>query len=145
MAKGLVSFSQTEALLEILSDSSIQNEKLLVLGGGSNVLFTKDFDGIVLKNELGGIEIVEENDSHVYVKVGAGVNWHEFVMYCVQHQYSGVENLALIPGCVGASPMQNIGAYGVELKDVFHSLEAIHINDKNRVSLSNSECNFGYR
>jgi UDP-N-acetylmuramate dehydrogenase len=145
MAKGLVPFSQKEALLDILSDTFIQNENLLVLGGGSNVLFTKDFDGIILKNELEGIEIVEENESHVYIKVGAGVIWHEFVMYCVQHQFAGVENLALIPGCVGASPMQNIGAYGVELKDVFHSLEAIHIKDKNMVSLSNAECKFGYR
>lgn len=145
MAKTLVSFSQKEELYEILSVPDFQNEKMLVLGGGSNVLFTSDFDGFVLKNELGGIELVEENDHHVYIKVGAGVIWHEFVMYCVVRQYAGVENLALIPGCVGASPMQNIGAYGVELKDVFHSLEAIHINDSHIVTFTNRECKFGYR
>ena len=117
----------------------------LVLGGGSNILFTKDFDGIVLKNEVKGIELVREDDEHIYVKAGAGENWHQFVLFCIQNNYAGIENLSLIPGSVGASPMQNIGAYGVEIKDVFHQLEAFHIDDKTLKTFSLAECEFGYR
>ena len=86
---------------------------LVILGGGSNLLFTKDVEGFVLKNELKGIELIGENDEFNYVKAAAGEEWHQFVTYCIEHNYSGVENLSLIPGNVGASPMQNIGAYGV--------------------------------
>jgi UDP-N-acetylmuramate dehydrogenase len=115
------------------------------LGGGSNILFTKNIDRLVLKNEIGGMELVNQDEDYFYVRAGAGVNWHSFVLYCIEHNYAGVENLALIPGNVGASPMQNIGAYGVEIKDVFHSLEAIHIHDKTKVTLYNNDCAFGYR
>lgn len=117
----------------------------LVLGGGSNILLTKDVDGLVLKNEVGGIEKIAEDESYVYLKAGAGENWHQFVLYCLAQNLAGVENLALIPGSVGASPMQNIGAYGVEIKDVFHELEAFHLNDKTLVRFSASDCAFGYR
>jgi UDP-N-acetylmuramate dehydrogenase len=105
----------------------------------------KDFDGVVLKNEMKGIEVVDEDEEYVYLKAGAGENWHQFVLYCVQHDYAGVENLSLIPGNVGASPMQNIGAYGVEIKDVFYELEAFHKADKIVKTFALKECDFGYR
>ena len=118
---------------------------VLVLGGGSNLLFTKNFEGIVLKNEMKGIMLVKEDSHYVYVKVGAGENWHQFVQYCLQRNWQGVENLSLIPGNVGASPMQNIGAYGVEIKDVFEELEAYLINDNSIRTFSTNDCAFGYR
>lgn len=117
----------------------------LILGGGSNILFTKNFHGLVLKNELKGIKIIKEDVHHIYVQVGAGENWHRFVLYCIEHNLAGVENLSLIPGNVGASPMQNIGAYGVELKDVFYSLEAYHVPDKRMANFTLNDCEFGYR
>jgi len=117
----------------------------LVLGGGSNILFTGNFGGLILKNELKGIEVVKEDADFVYVKCGAGENWHQFVLYCIERNLGGVENLSLIPGNMGASPMQNIGAYGVEIKDVFHSLEAFHLHDENVVTFFNKDCDFGYR
>ena len=107
----------------------ISSVSKLILGGGSNILFTKNIEALVLKNELKGIELIKEDKSHVYVKAAAGEHWHNFVMHCIQHNYAGLENLSLIPGNVGASPMQNIGAYGVEMKDVFESLEALNSND----------------
>lgn len=116
-----------------------------ILGGGSNILFTKDVDALVVRNELRGIEVVNEDAEHVYVKTGAGEVWHEFVLDCIRNNRAGVENLSLIPGSVGAGPMQNIGAYGVELKDVFHELEAFHVRDGYIRTFSASECNFGYR
>ncbi len=118
---------------------------LLILGGGSNVLFTKDFDGIVLKNELSGIELVNEDAENYYIKASAGEKWHNHVEYCISNNYSGLENLSLIPGNVGASPMQNIGAYGVEIKDVFFELEAYNIQDKIIQTFSLDDCQFGYR
>ena len=130
----------------LLENHQLQTvHRKLILGGGSNILFTKNFDGIVLKNEIKGIELVSEDDEHIYVKAGAGENWHQFVLYCIQQNYAGVENLSLIPGCVGASPMQNIGAYGVEIKDVFHQLEAFHLDDKTLKTFRLSECELGYR
>ena len=119
--------------------------KTLILGGGSNILFTKNFDGLILKNEITGIEKLSEDEDYVYVRAGAGVNWHKFVLYCIENNYGGVENLSLIPGNIGASPMQNIGAYGVEIKDVFHSLEAFHLNEKKTIQFNLNDCAFGYR
>ena len=121
------------------------NESLLILGGGSNLLFTKDFNGWVIKNDLKGIELLKEDENYYYVKAMAGENWHQFVLYCVDHNYAGVENLSLIPGNIGASPMQNIGAYGVEIKDVFYELEAYNIQDQQLVTFNKSDCEFGYR
>ncbi|RYD72571.1 MAG: FAD-binding protein, partial [Sphingobacteriales bacterium] len=127
-AKYFATFDTVDSLVETLafntSDIPHPTSKTLILGGGSNILFTRNFDGLVLKNELKGIELVKEDADHVYLKAGAGENWHSFVQYCIQKNLAGAENLSLIPGNVGASPMQNIGAYGVEIKDVFHSLEA---------------------
>ncbi len=141
-AKYFSRFSTTDELADIL-DTKIK--KHLLLGGGSNILFTKNFEGLVLKNEIAGIEKIREDEKHVYIKAGAGVAWHDFVLYCIEHNYAGTENLSLIPGSVGASPMQNIGAYGVEIKDIFHSLQAYHFQEKTLVDFSNKDCEFGYR
>ena len=140
-AKLFASFQNLEELREALS----VDETRLVLGGGSNILLTKDFDGLALKNELRGIEIREENDDEVLVKVGAGENRHEFVLYCIKQGWPGLENLSLIPGSVGAAPMQNIGAYGIELKDSFDSLEAVEISSGKVQEFGNKTCEFGYR
>jgi UDP-N-acetylmuramate dehydrogenase len=141
-AKLFTSISNTNELAQILE---YKNKDRLILGGGSNILFTKNYNGLVLKNEIAGIEKINEDDAHVYVRVGAGVGWHEFVLYCINNNFAGVENLSLIPGSVGASPMQNIGAYGVEIKDVFHELDAYNIEEKKLVSFSKNDCAFGYR
>ena len=141
-ARYFAAFDTTEKLAELLQQN---RSPLLVLGGGSNILFTKDFDGLVLKNEVMGINIVKEDEQHTYVQAGAGESWHGFVQYCLQHNLAGVENLSLIPGNVGASPMQNIGAYGVEIKDVFDSLEAFHIREQKMYSFNKKDCEFGYR
>jgi len=143
IAKRFSRFSNKEELDEILRQRN--NDSLLVLGGGSNILFTKDFDGLVIRNEIKGFEIIEASDEAVIVKSGAGEVWHEFVLNCIDHDFGGIENLSLIPGSVGASPMQNIGAYGIEIKDVFHSLEAYEINTGKIKSFNHSECKFGYR
>ena len=144
-AKDFASFSSQDKLTEILHHSSYSCNDTLILGGGSNLLFTRNYDGLVLKNEIKGIETVKEDDSHIWVKAGAGESWHGFVLHCIANHLAGVENLSLIPGCVGASPMQNIGAYGVEIKDVFHSLEAYHLQDHTSVTFGLQDCGFGYR
>jgi UDP-N-acetylmuramate dehydrogenase len=118
---------------------------MLILGGGSNILLTKNFDGWVLKNELRGIEELHEDKDFIYVRAGAGENWHSFVQYCITKNWAGLENLSLIPGNVGASPMQNIGAYGVELQDLFWDLEAYHLNDHSIHTFTETDCAFGYR
>lgn len=140
-ARQYARFGTIEDLDELLA----QQQPALILGGGSNLLFTGDVDGLVIKNEIYGIEKISEDDQHVIVKVGAGENWHRFVIHCIENGWAGLENLSLIPGCVGASPMQNIGAYGVEVKDKFHQLEAWHIEDRKAVSFSREQCEFGYR
>jgi UDP-N-acetylmuramate dehydrogenase len=144
-AKYFAELSNIEQFKELLSDKQYNTAAKLILGGGSNLLFTKNFDGIVLKNSLKGIELVKEDADSYYVKSAAGEVWHEFVMHCIQNNYAGLENLSLIPGCVGASPMQNIGAYGVEIKDSFYELEALNIHDHTIQKFTNSDCKFGYR
>lgn len=144
-AKYFTSFNSPDELQEILNVPFVRSLDKLILGGGSNVLFTSSIESLVLKNDIKGIDVILSDEHHVYIKVGAGVNWHQFVLYCLEHNFAGVENLALIPGNAGASPMQNIGAYGVEIKDVFHSLEAVNIEDKNQVIFYNSDCEFSYR
>lgn len=138
-------FSSAEQLQELLASAPANGEPQLILGGGSNILFTRDFNGIVLKNEISGIHIVKEGEDDVYVKAGAGENWHRLVQHCIEQNLAGLENLSLIPGNVGASPMQNIGAYGVEIKDVFEELEAFHIYDKQVQRFTAADCAFGYR
>ncbi len=117
----------------------------LTLGGGSNILFTEDFDGLILKNEIKGIEKIKEDEDSVYITAGAGENWHQFVLHCIENDWAGIENLSLIPGCVGASPMQNIGAYGVEISSVFHELKAFHLEEKTNYTFTIKDCGFGYR
>lgn len=132
------------ALEELLNSKLIKEQPLLILGGGSNLLFTKDFDGLVIKMSIPGIS-AEVHGETVIVTAGAGVVWNDFVTYCVQNDFAGVENLSLIPGTVGASPIQNIGAYGVELKDVFESCSAYEIATGKRREFSHQDCHFGYR
>ena len=149
-ARYFLRFSSVKQLLEAATSMPVtiggkSRTSNLILGGGSNILFTKDFDGIVLKNEIERIEKIEEDESNVYVKCGAGVNWHQFVLHCIENNWAGLENLSLIPGCVGASPMQNIAAYGVEIKDVFHELTAFHLQENANYTFRAKDCEFGYR
>ena len=125
--------------------AQIAKAPYFLLGGGSNVLFTQDFDGYVVKNEISGIQVVEESADSVIVEAGAGEVWHEFVMHCLSKGWYGLENLSLIPGTVGASPIQNIGAYGVEAKDCFSSVTFYQISKNKLVTYNNEDCNFGYR
>lgn len=142
-AAHFATFDSADTLLSLLSMR--KGQPLYILGGGSNILLTRDLDGWVLRNEITGFEVVEETLEHVRVKVGAGEVWHQFVLQCIERNYGGVENLSLIPGSVGASPMQNIGAYGVEIKDVFVELEAMQIETGEIRTFSKEECQFGYR
>ena len=142
-ARYFSTFSNTDELSELTThDSQLTT---LVLGGGSNILFTKDYDGTVLKNNIRGIDLQHEDEEHVYVKVGAGENWHQFVLHCIGHNWAGIENLSLIPGNIGAAPIQNIGAYGVELDEIFWSLEAFHLEEKRVHTFTATDCEFGYR
>lgn len=145
LARHFVPADSLNEIKEILEWNKTQQQRLLILGGGSNVLFTHDYDGLVLQNNLKGISKINEDDHFVYIKAMAGENWHSFVQFCVENKYQGIENLSLIPGNVGASPMQNIGAYGVEIKDVFESLDALHLPDGVMVSFTHAQCKFGYR
>ncbi|HJS56156.1 MAG TPA: UDP-N-acetylmuramate dehydrogenase [Chitinophagaceae bacterium] len=142
-ARIFASFFSVEDLEEYIMMFS--QHPILILGGGSNILLTKDYEGVVLKNEITGVDVQHEDEEHVYVKVGAGENWHQFVLHCIKHNWAGIENLSLIPGNVGASPIQNIGAYGVELDDVFWSLEAYHISERRIHTFTRTDCEFGYR
>lgn len=136
-------FSEAE-LSEIFSDPVVKENKLLILGGGSNMLFTKDYDGLVVKISIKGID-VKEDGNDILVKAGAGEVWDSLVKYCVANEYAGIENLTLIPGTVGASPIQNIGAYGVEIKDVFESCTAFEMATGQIRTFSKADCEFAYR
>ncbi|RYD54956.1 MAG: UDP-N-acetylmuramate dehydrogenase [Sphingobacteriales bacterium] len=131
-------------LPEITDDSSLPAERH-VLGGGSNVLLTKPVSGILLHNKIKGINRINEDADHVWLQIGAGEKWHDLVIYAINNDLAGLENLSLIPGTVGASPMQNIGAYGVEAKETIESVTAWHWQDKAFTTYSNEECQFGYR
>lgn len=136
------SYDEVKEALEIIAEMEM---KPLVLGGGSNMLFISSFEGAILHPAIKGIEIVSEDDSNVILRVGAGVEWDSLVDYTVGKGYGGLENLSLIPGNVGASPIQNIGAYGVEVKDCITQVEGLYISNQKAFSLSNEECEFGYR
>ncbi len=144
-AKYFGEFTSVDELREGIKWAKHENIPYLILGGGSNVLLTEDFNGIVLKNAIKGIEKTEETDEHVHVKAGAGEVWHDLVMHAVENNLGGIENLSLIPGTVGAAPIQNIGAYGVELQDVFHELEALNIESGEVHKFDKHGCDFGYR
>jgi UDP-N-acetylmuramate dehydrogenase len=145
LARYFAIFDSVEQLGDTLNENPNMGKSPFILGGGSNILFTGDVDGLVLKNNILGKDLVKEDADHVYIRVGAGENWHQFVLYCLQHNFAGVENLSLIPGCVGASPMQNIGAYGVEIREVFAELEAWHIQEQKVYTFYLNDCEFGYR
>lgn len=137
--------NNVQDIIDSLSFSKKNNLPLLTLGGGSNILFTKKFEGIVLKNSLKGIEILSTTDEKITVKASAGENWHQFVLHAVNNGWCGIENLSLIPGTVGASPIQNIGAYGVEVKDTIEEVEVLFIDSYEIKKYTNKECKFGYR
>ena len=143
--KYFTSFTSEEELIKLLENDICKLEKMLILGGGSNILLSEDFDGITLLNDVKGINIIKENSKEVIIEVGAGEIWHDFVLWSVKKGFSGIENLALIPGSVGASPMQNIGAYGVEVKDFITQVYYIDIAKKKKKELNNNECGFEYR
>ena len=143
-AKYFVEAKNENDLLEIFENNTAKTEKLLVLGGGSNMLFTENFNGLVLKVGISGITYTTQGDD-VLLTAGAGVIWNDLVNYCVENGFAGMENLSLIPGTVGASPIQNIGAYGVELKDIFTSCTAFEIATGNIKTFTYEDCNFGYR
>ncbi|HCQ29081.1 MAG TPA: UDP-N-acetylenolpyruvoylglucosamine reductase [Flavobacteriales bacterium] len=143
--KYLIKIHSTDSLQELIQSKLYKENPHLILGGGSNVLFTKDFNGIVIINELSGIEKTSENDETVNINAAAGENWHQFVLHCIENNWAGIENLSLIPGTVGAAPMQNIGAYGVEVKDVITKVNAINLETGEMEQFSNDECRFGYR
>ena len=129
-------------LKRILSDSK---GKILILGGGSNILFTKRFEGTIINLKNKGIKVISENKDSILVEVSAGENWNDFVIWAVENNYGGIENLSLIPGNVGAAPIQNIGAYGVELKDIFYSCSGIELDSLKEFEMNKSECKFSYR
>ncbi len=144
-ARQLIRISSEFELPSVLKIASAYPGKVLFLGGGSNILFTEDFDGLVIKVETRGIEVVEDDEDHVYIRAQAGEQWDDLVKYCVSREYGGIENLSLIPGTVGSSPVQNIGAYGAELKDVFYMLEAISLRTGELREFYYNECQFDYR
>jgi len=138
-------FNSIEHLSKILASATFQQNQQLILGGGSNILFTKNFEGIVLHNLLKGISKIQVSEHEYHVTAAAGEVWHELVLYAIANNLGGMENLSLIPGYVGASPMQNIGAYGVEIKDIFVSLKAMEVATGLIKTFTKEECQFGYR
>lgn len=144
-AKYFTEVQTLEQLREAISYSKDHHLQILFLGGGSNILLTRDFDGMAIKLSLKGISEENLNENEVLVTAKAGENWHEFVMYTLEKNYGGLENLSLIPGNVGTSPMQNIGAYGTEIKDIFVSCTVLDLEDLELKTFSIEECHFGYR
>ena len=142
-ADWLAEIEDVEQLLTILDDSL--DMRKLILGGGSNVLFLNDFHGMILLNLIKGKEVVSETDDKILLKIKGGENWHDLVMWAVENNYGGIENLALIPGKAGTAPIQNIGAYGMEIKDVLQEVHAIDMTTSYPVKFSRKDCQFGYR
>ena len=138
-------FKNIEELKIILNSCIYNDNKSFILGGGSNILFTNDYKGLILKNNITGIKIIKENNDHIIVEVGSGENWHKFVMWSIEKNLSGIENLALIPGSVGACPVQNIGAYGMEAKDSIISVHTIDLKSHKEYNFKNKDCDFKYR
>ena len=142
-AKYFASVNSIEELKDVLISKDYPDK--FILGGGSNMLLTKDVDALVMHLNIRGIKILSENNGTALVKANAGENWHQFVLWCLKHDFGGIENLSLIPGNVGSAPIQNIGAYGVELKDVLVSCEAIDVNSLEIKTFSKNDCKFDYR
>lgn len=144
-AKWFTEIGSMNDLQELIQNKIFINSDRLIIGGGSNLLFTKNFEGLIIKNSIKGIKIVREDAEFAEVQAAAGELWHDFVIWCIEKNLGGLENLSLIPGCVGAGPMQNIGAYGVELKDVFSELEAVDLATGEKRIFNKAQCKFGYR
>tara|TARA_R110002049_G_scaffold71900_4_gene184842 strand:- start:4976 stop:5989 length:1014 start_codon:yes stop_codon:yes gene_type:complete len=142
-AKHFVSVTNIEELKEVLTLKDYPNK--LILGGGSNMLLTKNQNVLVVHINIKGISVISEDDDFVIIKANAGENWHEFVLWCLKNDYGGLENMSLIPGNVGTAPIQNIGAYGVELKDSFVSCEALSLKTQDIQTFNKKACKFGYR
>ena len=140
-AKRFVSVNSVYELQQILK----VEKDIFLISGGSNMLLTKDIDELVVHINIKGVSIDNENENAAYLTVNSGENWHEFVLWCISQNYGGIENLSLIPGNVGTCPIQNIGAYGVEVKDTITKVEALEIETGKLVQFSNKDCNFGYR
>lgn len=145
IAKHFATINSLAELEVLLHHQNLREQLRFVIGQGSNILFCNDIDGLVIKLNIKGIKVLEENKEFVRLHVGAGVSWHDLVLYCLENNYPGIENLALIPGTVGAAPIQNIGAYGVELKDVLESVEVHRLVDGEKIRLENHHCQFAYR
>lgn len=145
IARHYVAIGSAEDLINLIETDLYKNEKRLILGGGSNILLTKNFEGLVIHNNLKGIQRSTETDDYITLAIGSGEDWHPFVMHCIKNNWGGVENLSLIPGTVGAAPMQNIGAYGVEIKEVVEKVEGIDLTTGESKTYTNSQCKFGYR
>lgn len=145
IAKFFIEIGNENEVKELFENSIFKNNEKLFLGGGSNVLFTKDFEGIVILNKIKGIEVVKENSDSIFIKANGGEIWNDLVTFAVNHDYWGIENLALVPGTVGAAPIQNIGAYGGELKEVLESVEAYDIKNGEKKIFSKENCELGYR
>ncbi len=145
IASYFVEIKSMDELLELMREEVFKNNRILILGGGSNILFTKNFDGLVIHPTIRGIEIINEDSTWVYLKIGAGEIWEKLVEYAVKYNWGGIENLAYIPGRVGAAPIQNIGAYGVEIKSVLQSLTAVNLKSGKQKVFTKDECGFGYR
>lgn len=144
-AESFINIQSEKQIFELLENKSIVNKKIFVLGGGSNILFTKDIKGLVIHNQIKGIKITNETNKFIIAEVGAGEIWDRFVEWSTERNLFGIENLSLIPGYVGAAPIQNIGAYGTELNDVFQELTAINLQTKKLHIFKNADCQFGYR
>lgn len=144
-AKYFCEIKSIDELIDLVQGDLFKREQRLILGGGSNVLFTKDFNGLVILNSILGKEVIHETDESILLEIQSGENWHSLVMHCVQNNWSGIENLSLIPGTVGAAPMQNIGAYGIEVREVIEKVEAVELSTARVKSFTNEECRFGYR
>tara|TARA_B100001996_G_C18662593_1_gene593653 strand:- start:793 stop:1797 length:1005 start_codon:yes stop_codon:yes gene_type:complete len=144
-SKYLIEIKRKDDISSIISSKKLRNEKIIIVGGGSNILFTKDFDGIVLLNKILGIDILDEDKDFIKIRVGSGENWDEFVSYCVENNYYGIENLSLIPGSVGAAPIQNIGAYGVEIKDFIDNVIGYDLEERKEKTYNREFCYFEYR
>lgn len=144
-AKLFAEVASIDELCALVAMSEFHTNERLILGGGSNILFTRDWDGLVIKNNLLGKDVVEEADDMVCVRIMSGENWHEAVMWATENGWGGIENLALIPGTVGATPVQNIGAYGVEIKETIETVGVVDLVTGEEKEFTESECNFGYR
>ncbi|HZW61214.1 MAG TPA: UDP-N-acetylmuramate dehydrogenase [Candidatus Babeliales bacterium] len=144
-ARYFINVQNREELQQLLNLENYRSVSKFILGEGSNTLFTKDYPGLVIKMTIKGIQIIDEDMKHIWIEAGGGENWHDFVMYCVNQGYAGIENLSLIPGTVGAAPIQNIGAYGAELSDVLFQLTAINIQTGSVHTFTNEACHFSYR